>query len=41
MLMLNSAFGAFFGILFWIVDARTMPSNGGLGIAASWGGWDQ
>ncbi|VVB94963.1 Uncharacterised protein [uncultured archaeon] len=34
-LMLNSAFGAFFGLLFWIVAARTMPSKDiGLATAA-------
>ncbi|MDJ1421826.1 MAG: hypothetical protein M5U10_07910 [Candidatus Methanoperedens sp.] len=27
-MMLNSAFGAFFGLLFWIVTARTMSSKG-------------
>ncbi|MDP3104613.1 MAG: hypothetical protein Q8M95_08390 [Candidatus Methanoperedens sp.] len=26
-LMLNSAIGAFFGLLFWIVAARTMPAK--------------
>jgi len=34
-MMLNSAFGAFFGLLFWIVAARTMPLKGiGLATAA-------
>ncbi len=34
-MMMNSAFGAFFGLLFWIVAARTMPSNDmGLATAA-------
>jgi hypothetical protein len=33
-MMLNSAFGAFFGLLFWIVAARTMPAKGGLGVEA-------
>ncbi len=34
-MMLNSAFNAFFGLLFWIVAARTMPSKDiGLAIAA-------
>ena len=34
-LMLNSVFGAFFGLLFWIVAARTMPSRDiGLATAA-------
>jgi len=32
-MMLNSAFGAFFGLLFWIVAARTMPSKD-IGLAA-------
>ncbi|MCZ7381965.1 MAG: hypothetical protein O8C64_10430 [Candidatus Methanoperedens sp.] len=30
-LMLNSAFGAFFGLLFWIVAARGMNMGGALG----------
>ncbi|MCX9025586.1 MAG: oligosaccharide flippase family protein [Candidatus Methanoperedens sp.] len=34
-LMLNSAIGAFFGLLFWIVAARTMPAKDiGLATAA-------
>ncbi len=33
-LMLNSAFGAFFGLLFWIVAARTMPAKD-IGIATA------
>jgi len=34
-IMLNSAFGAFFGLLFWIVAARTMPAKDvGLATAA-------
>lgn len=34
-LMLNSAFSAFFGLLFWIVAARTMPAKDiGLATAA-------
>ncbi len=34
-LMLNSAFAAFFGLLFWIVAARTMPAKDiGLATAA-------
>src|SRR5665811_100179 len=34
-LMLNSAIGAFFGLMFWIVAARTMPSKDiGLATAA-------
>jgi O-antigen/teichoic acid export membrane protein len=34
-LMLNSAFSAFFGLLFWIVAARTLPSKDiGLATAA-------
>ena len=33
-MMLNSAFGAFFSILFWIVAARTMFLKGRLGVEA-------
>ncbi len=34
-MMLNSAFSAFFGLLFWIVAARTMPAKDiGLATAA-------
>ena len=36
---LNSAFGAFFGLMFWIVAARGMLAKG-LEIALRWGGWD-
>jgi hypothetical protein len=31
--MLNSAIGAFFGLMFWIAAARTMTANVGPGIA--------
>ncbi len=33
-MMLNSAVAAFFGLLFWIVAARTMLAKGGLGVEA-------
>jgi hypothetical protein len=40
-MMLNSAFAALFGLLFWIAEAQTMPSkNMGLATAAilAWAG---
>jgi hypothetical protein len=40
-LMLNSAMGAFFGLLFWIAAARTMPERGAWDRGQVRGGWDQ